>query len=85
MPTSCWKTDRPIPTQTTGRKPKRLPSRSVNLDLCSRCMAVSISVTRASRSTPLPSTSARIFRARSFLPTEIRNRGDSGIANERSP
>ena len=35
MPTSCWKTERPMPIQTIGRKPKRPPSRSLKVDLCS--------------------------------------------------
>jgi len=83
--TNCWKTERPIPTQTIGLKKKLPPSRSLKLDLCSLFMAFSISVTRASRSILSPSTSSRISRARSCLPTEIKKRGDSGMAKESRP
>ncbi|CAM5443906.1 hypothetical protein STENM327S_06116 [Streptomyces tendae] len=85
MPTNCWKTDRPIPIQTIGLKKKLPPRRSLKEDFSSRCMACSISVTRASKSTFLPSTSSRIFLARSRLPTEIRKRGDSGMAKDSRP
>ncbi|CAM5697507.1 hypothetical protein SALBM311S_11947 [Streptomyces alboniger] len=76
MPTNCWKTERPIPIQTIGLKKKPPPSRSLKVDLCSLFMASSISLTRASRSILSPSTSSRISRARSCLPTEIKKRGD---------
>ncbi len=61
-----------MPTQTMGSSPKRPPSRSLKVDLCSERIASSISWTRPSRSTLEPSTSLSTFLASSLRPTEIR-------------
>ena len=84
MPTNCWNTDRMMPTQTIPWRPNRGPRSDTPLLFLSAAIACSRSFIVWFRSAS-GTRRAKMARASSYFPCEMRKRGDSGMVKASTP